>query len=177
MCRGRCWPACGVGATGAGSWTVSRGSAGLEPDASFRSSFIIGYPGETEDDHDLLLRFLEDAQLDWAGFFLFSPEPGTAATALSDPVPSEVAWERLRECTEVQDRVTQLRRDRWIGRSLRVLVDGPGVARSVHEAPEIDGIVRLDPEVATGTMPWVTITGAVGPDLVADPDADRRVEV
>ena len=114
-----------------------------EPDATFRSSFILGYPGETERDHDLLLQFLQDAQLDWAGFFPFSNEVGTHAAGLGDQVPAELALERLRECTELQDAITAAKRDRLIGSVRRVLVDAPGQGRTVHEAPEIDGIVQL----------------------------------
>ncbi len=112
-----------------------------ERDATFRSSFILGYPGETERDHDLLLQFLQDAQLDWAGFFPFSNEVGTHAADLGDQVPAELALERLRECAELQDAITAAKRDRLIGSVRRVLVDAPGQGRTVHEAPEIDGIV------------------------------------
>ena len=82
-----------------------------EPDATFRSSFILGYPGETERDHDLLLEFLAAAQLDWAGFFPFSSEDGTHAAGLADQVPAELALERLRECAELQDAITAAKRD------------------------------------------------------------------
>ena len=124
------------------------------PDATFRSSFILGYPGETEDDHDLLLQFLEAAQLDWAGFFTFSDEAGTHAAGLADQVPPELALERLRECTELQDAITAARRDALVGQVRQVLVDAPGVGRTVHEAPEIDGVVHLPPELAVGS--WST---------------------
>ncbi|HEY1827602.1 MAG TPA: 30S ribosomal protein S12 methylthiotransferase RimO, partial [Acidimicrobiales bacterium] len=135
------------------------------PDATFRSSFILGYPGETERDHDLLLEFLAEAQLDWAGFFLYSSEDGTYAATQPDAVPAELALQRLRECTEVQDVITATRRDALIGQHLEVLVDTPRVGRSVHEAPEIDGVVRLDAPATPGTFVRVEITGAEGPDL------------
>ncbi len=77
-----------------------------ESQATFRSSFILGYPGETERDHDLLLEFLTEAQLDWAGFFTFSKEDGTHAAGLPGQVPPELALERLRECAELQDAIT-----------------------------------------------------------------------
>ncbi len=85
------------------------------PDAALRSSFILGYPGETEEDHDALLRFLEEAQLDWAGFFTFSEEPGTYAAGLGDTVPAGLALERLRECAELQDRITAEHRAALVG--------------------------------------------------------------
>ena len=140
-----------------------------EADATFRSSFILGYPGETERDHDLLLEFLEEAQLDWAGFFPFSNEEGTHAAGLGDQVPAELALERLRECAELQDAITAAKRDRLIGEVRQVLVDAPGRGRTVHEAPEIDGIVHLPADLAVGSLVDVVITGAEGPDLRGRP--------
>jgi ribosomal protein S12 methylthiotransferase len=141
------------------------------PEAAFRSSFIVGYPGETEEDHDQLLRFLGDADLDWAGFFKFSPEAGTYAADLDGQVPTEVMTERLAECTEIQDRITARRRTGLIGTTVSVLVDGPGVGRSHREAPEIDGIITLPTDVPAGAMLDVVVTGAEGPDLTAVPAA------
>ncbi|MGH9108308.1 MAG: 30S ribosomal protein S12 methylthiotransferase RimO [Acidimicrobiales bacterium] len=142
-----------------------------DPEATFRSSFILGYPGETEEDHDALLAFLGEATLDWAGFFPFSREEGTHAAGLPDQVPAELALERLRECAELQDEVTARRRDALVGRRLRVLVDGPGVGRSVHEAPEIDGVVRLPAGLAPGELTEVSIVSSAGVDLVGAPVA------
>jgi ribosomal protein S12 methylthiotransferase len=139
------------------------------PDAALRSSFIVGYPGETEEDHDQLLAFLEEAQLDWAGFFAFSPEEGTYAVDLPDPVPSPLATERLAECGEVQDAITSRRRLDLIGETIRVLVDEPGIGRSHREAPEIDGLVRLASASVPGSWIDVTVVGAEGPDLEAGP--------
>lgn len=138
-----------------------------EPRATFRSSFILGYPGETERDHDLLLQFLEDAQLDWAGFFPFSNEAGTHAAGLPGQVAPALALERLRECSEVQDAITASRRDLLIGERRSVLVDAPGRGRTVHEAPEIDGIVHVPAGLAVGDLVDLRITGAEGPDLSA----------
>jgi ribosomal protein S12 methylthiotransferase len=138
-----------------------------DPHATFRSSFILGYPGETERDHDLLLEFLAAAQLDWAGFFPFSNEVGTHAADLPDQVAPELALERLRECAELQDTITAARRDVMIGQVRRVLVDAPGRGRTVHEAPEIDGIVRLPADTVAGELIDMEITGAIGPDLTA----------
>jgi ribosomal protein S12 methylthiotransferase len=138
-----------------------------EPDAAFRSNFIVGYPGETEADHDLLLRFVEEAQLDWCGFFAYSPEEGTHAYTLDGAVGRGLMDERLAELRELQDEITAERRDAMIGRRMRVLVDEPGVARSVREAPEIDGIVHVGHNVAVGEFAEVEIVDALGPDLVA----------
>jgi ribosomal protein S12 methylthiotransferase len=138
-----------------------------EPDAAFRSSFIVGYPGETEDDHDALLRFVEDAQLDWAGFFAFSREDGTHAAGLDGQVDAPLVDERLAELTELQDHITARRRDGLVGRAVEVLVDAPGTGRTHREAPEIDGVVSVPHSLAPGTFASLTVTAAVGPDVVA----------
>ena len=139
------------------------------PDAALRSSFILGYPGETEDDHDRLLSFLSEARLDWAGFFTFSEESGTYAEGLSGSVAPELALERLRECSELQDVITAERRAELVGECIEVLVDEPGVARSHREAPDIDGIVHVDRTLGVGAFHKVTVTGAAGPDVWAKP--------
>jgi ribosomal protein S12 methylthiotransferase len=138
-----------------------------EPDATFRSNFIVGYPGETEHDHDLLLRFVEEAELDWCGFFAYSAEEGTYAVDLDGAVDPGLMHERLAELRELQDDITGRRRDDLIGASMQVLVDAPGVARSVREAPEIDGVIHVGHDVAVGEFVTVDITDALGPDLVA----------
>jgi ribosomal protein S12 methylthiotransferase len=140
-----------------------------EPAATFRSSFILGYPGETEEDHDELLQFLRAAQLDWAGFFPFSPEEGTHAVTLDDQVPADLALERLRECAELQDSITAARRDLLVGQVREVLVDEVGRARTVHEAPEIDGIVHVPETLEVGSMVKLAITDSLGTDLVGVP--------
>ncbi len=139
-----------------------------EPDAAFRSNFIVGYPGETESDHDQLLHFVEEAQLDWCGFFAYSPEEGTHAFTLDGAVDRRLMNERLAELREMQDDITASRRDDMIGRTVRVLVDSVGVARSVREAPEIDGIIHIGHDVRVGQFTDVLIVDALGPDLVAD---------
>jgi ribosomal protein S12 methylthiotransferase len=144
-----------------------------DADATFRSSFILGYPGETERDHDLLLEFLEAAQLDWAGFFPYSREDGTHAAGLDEQVPADLAYERLRECAELQDAITAAKRDALIGATREVLVDAPGQGRTVHEAPEIDGIVHVPTDLAVGSLVDLAIIGAEGPDLHAVHVADR----
>ncbi len=144
------------------------------PGAAFRSSFIVGYPGETEADHDLLLEWLEEAQLDWVGFFPYSREEGTKAADLPGQVPPELVTERLLECSELQDRVTAGRRDALIGEVLQVLVVGPGEARSYREAPEVDGIVHVPADLRVGSFAEVLVTGAAGPDLDAVPAGGGR---
>ncbi len=140
----------------------------LEPEASFRSNFIVGYPGETEEDHDALLDFVEQAQLDWCGFFAYSKEDGTYAADLDGEVAPELMTERLRELTEMQDSITAYRRDMLIGETVNVLVDEPGIGRTHREAPEIDGIVQVPTDLAVGEFHSVEIASAIGPDLVAE---------
>lgn len=137
------------------------------PDAAFRSNFIVGYPGETESDHDKLLEFVEAAQLDWCGFFAYSAEDGTYAAGLDGTVPEPLMAERLAELRAMQDDITARRRDALIGTAQSVLVDAPGVGRSHREAPEIDGIVHVDDSLTVGELSDVEIVSALGPDLVA----------
>lgn len=140
-------------------------------DAAFRSNFIVGYPGETEADHDELLAFVEQAELDWCGFFAYSAEEGTYAAGLDAQVPEGLAGERLAELRELQDGITARKRDQLIGSTVRVLVDEPGVARSHREAPEIDGVVEVPEILAVGSFHEVVVRSALGTDLVAEPVA------
>ena len=139
-----------------------------EPDAAFRSNFIVGYPGETEEDHDQLLSFVEEAQLDWCGFFAYSPEEGTYAMSLDGAVETTLMHERLAELREMQDDITARRRDDLIGDTVRVLVDSTAEARSTREAPEIDGVIEVPAHLAVGQFHDVRIVDAMGPDLVAE---------
>ncbi len=141
----------------------------LNPDAAFRSNFIVGYPGETEDDHDQLLEFVAAAQLDWCGFFSYSTEDGTYAASLDGEVAPELVAERLAELRALQDDISAARRDELIGTEVTVLVDETGVARSHREAPEIDGIINVPDELTVGEFHRVVVTGAEGPDLHAEP--------
>jgi ribosomal protein S12 methylthiotransferase len=138
-----------------------------EPDAAFRSNFIVGYPGETERDHDALLRFVEEADLDWCGFFSYSREDGTYAADLDGQVPAALMAERLAELSELQDAITARRRDDLIGARVEVLVDAPGVGRTHREAPEIDGVVHVRHDLGVGELAEVDVVDALGPDLVA----------
>lgn len=141
----------------------------LRADATFRSNFIVGYPGETEADHDELLRFVEEAQLDWCGFFAYSTEEGTHAAGLDGAVDEALVADRLAELRALQDDITAARRDELIGTEIEVLVDEPGVARSHREAPEIDGVVLVPEDLAVGELHVVTVTDAEGPDLHGAP--------
>ena len=138
-----------------------------EPAATFRSNFIVGYPGETEEDHDRLLAFVEAVQLDWCGFFAFSEEEGTLAATQDGTVAPQLMAERLRELGELQDRITADRRADLVGSRVEVLVDEPGVGRTYREAPEIDGVVLVTDDLPVGEFVTVEISASLGPDLVA----------
>ena len=138
-----------------------------EPEAAFRSNFIVGYPGETEDDHDALLDFVEQAQLDWCGFFAYSPEAGTYAMELDGEVDTGLRDERLAELRELQDDITAAKRDLLVGSEVRVLVDEPGIGRSHREAPEIDGVIVVPDTLEVGEFHDLTVTAAMGPDVEA----------
>ncbi len=145
-------------------------------DATFRSNFIVGYPGETEADHDELLAFVEQARLDWCGFFAYSEEAGTYGAELDGKVPDSLRDERLAELRELQDRITSEGRDALIGTVRTVLVDRQGVARSVSEAPEIDGVIQVPEDLPVGRFATVKIDGALGPDLTGVPIPDSSPE-
>ncbi len=138
-----------------------------EPAATFRSNFIVGYPGETEADHDRLLAFVDEVRLDWCGFFAFSEEEGTLAATQDGTVAPELMAERLRELGELQDRITAERRADLIGARVEVLVDEAGVGRTYREAPEIDGVVLVADDLPVGEFATVEISASLGPDLVA----------
>jgi ribosomal protein S12 methylthiotransferase len=113
------------------------------PDITLRSTFIVGFPGETQAEFEELLQFLEAAQLDRVGCFAYSPVAGAAANALPGPVPEEVKEERHRRFMRVQQRISARKLKAKVGRKLKVLIDAPGVGRSAADAPEIDGTVRF----------------------------------
>ena len=140
-----------------------------EPKAAFRSNFIVGYPGETEEDHDALLEFVEAARVDWCGFFAYSKEDGTYAAELDGDVPETLMNERLAELREMQDQITAESRDALIGDTVDVLVDAPGVGRTHREAPEIDGIVQIPHRLEVGSIHTLEVLDAAGPDLIAGP--------
>jgi ribosomal protein S12 methylthiotransferase len=113
------------------------------PDITVRSTFIVGFPGETEAEFSELIRFLEEAQLDRVGCFAYSPVDGAAANELPDAVPDEVKNMRREKFMLTQARISANKLQRKVGKTLRVLVDEPGVGRSSADAPEIDGVVKF----------------------------------
>ncbi len=140
------------------------------PEATLRSSFIVGFPGETEDDVEDLATFLREVGLDWAGFFPYSPEEGTPAAAMNGQIPEGEKAERTRYLQSLQDDITTARTIAQVGRRFEVLVDqiedGQPVARSYREAPEIDGVVLIG-QGTPGEWLTVEVTGGYGTDLTA----------
>ncbi len=152
-----------------GQWRAQR------PDLTLRSTFIVGFPGETEAEFAELLQWLEAAQLDRVGCFKYSPVAGAAANAIADAVPDTVKQERYQRFMECAGRISAARLETRVGRRCRVLVDsverGAAIARSAGEAPEIDGMVRVrgGGKLPVGEFAEVEIIAAGTYDLEARP--------
>jgi ribosomal protein S12 methylthiotransferase len=155
------------------AWRAAR------PDLVIRSTFIVGFPGETEREFEELLSFLEAARLDRVGCFAYSPVDGAAANALPDPVPEPLKEERRARFMAVQQRVSAARLAQRIGQTMTVLVEahgenGTAIARSAADAPEIDGVVTIGDGAALriGEFARVVVTGASAHDLEAESGSD-----
>jgi ribosomal protein S12 methylthiotransferase len=154
----------------------------LCPQIVVRSTFIAGFPGETDEEFDALLRFVEEAQIDRAGCFAYSPVDGATANALPGQLPQALREARRARFMAAAERVSAARLERRIGATMQVLVDHApalgrkgGVGRSYADAPEIDGTVQLLPpqkiskQLHVGTFTRARIVGTRGHDLVAEP--------
>lgn len=143
------------------------------PDLTVRSTFIVGFPGETDADFEELIAFLKEAQLDRVGCFMYSPVEGARANALPDPVPEDVKQERHRRFMETQENISRTRLSRKVGSTVTVLIDeikdGTAVARSAAAAPEIDGVVYIEGggDLKQGEMYRVGVTRTDAHDLWA----------
>jgi ribosomal protein S12 methylthiotransferase len=147
------------------------------PDITIRSTFIAGFPGETEQEFQYLLDFLEEAQIDRLGCFAYSPVEGATANTLADPVPEQLREERRARVMKLQESISKKRLQSKVGKTIRVLMDevnrDGGVARSVADAPEIDGVVYVKPpyephkKLAVGEFYDVTVNAADAHDLWA----------
>jgi ribosomal protein S12 methylthiotransferase len=143
------------------------------PQLTIRSTFIVGFPGETEEDFRVMLDWLEAAELDRVGCFRYSPVEGAAANTLPDPVPDAVKEERWHRFMQAQQKISARRLAARVGRRMRVLVDSidgnTAIARSEADAPEIDGVVRVKGKgaaaLAVGEFADVQVTGASEYDL------------
>jgi ribosomal protein S12 methylthiotransferase len=145
------------------------------PELTLRSTFIVGFPGETEQEFQMLLDFLQEAQLDRVGCFTYSAVEGAAANALANPVPEEVRQERYARFMELQAEISAAKLERKIDREMTVLVDeitddGTAIARSPADAPEIDGVVIIENSegLEVGEFTRVRITDAGEHDLWAE---------
>lgn len=140
------------------------------PDLALRTTFIIGYPGETEEDFQMLMDFVKEVQFDHFGVFPFSFEPGTASEPLGDPVSAGLKQERIDRLMQAQEAISLRKNQAWIGKRMDVLVEGENegisVGRSYRDAPEIDGLVIIEDKVPVGEIVQVQITGALTHDLL-----------
>lgn len=148
------------------------------PGLALRTTFIVGYPGETEEEFQALMDFVEEIRFDHVGIFPFSFEPGTTSEPLGDPIPQEVKEERLHRLAELQEGISLARNQSFVGQTQQVLVegysDGIAVGRAYHDAPEIDGMVFIEDEALVGEIVPVQITGAMTHDLTARLFASER---
>ena len=145
------------------------------PNITLRSTFIVGFPGETEQDFQELLQFLEAAQLDRVGAFAYSPVEGARANELPNPVPEDIKEERLERFMHTQQAISEAKLQYKVGKTLTVLVDeitedGVALARSAADAPEIDGLVIVEngADLTVGEFAEVSITDATEHDLIGD---------
>ena len=142
-------------------------------DLSIRTTFIVGYPGETEEEFQALLDFVREIRFDRVGTFQFSFEPGTTSEPLGDPVPAEVKQQRYDRLMELQQGISLQINQSYVGRTLSVLTEGTDkgltVGRSYRDAPEIDGLVLIEGKTRIGEILPVKITGAMAYDLTGIP--------
>ena len=148
------------------------------PDIALRTTFIVGYPQETEEEFEALLQFVKDIRFDRVGVFQFSFEGGTYSEYLGDPVPAEVKQERYERLMDLQQKISLEVNQSYIGKMLDVLIEGSGegisIGRSYRDAPEIDGMVIVESDLPVGEMVPVRITGSMPYDLSGVP-AKRMV--
>jgi ribosomal protein S12 methylthiotransferase len=139
------------------------------PDLALRTTFIVGYPGETESEFQTLLDFITEIRFDHVGAFTFSFEPGTASEPLGDTIPTEVKEERFQRLMTLQEKISLENNQAFIGKTMEVLVEGQNegisVGRSRRDAPEIDGLVIIEGKAPVGEIVPVRITGALTHDL------------
>ena len=145
------------------------------PDIALRTTLIVGYPGETEEDYKELYQFVEEMKFDRLGVFTYSEEEGTTAADLDDNIPVEVKNERKNQIIELQHDISLERNESFIGRTLRVLVDQSenniGVGRTEYDSPEIDNIVNIEGQVEKGQFVNIQIESANEYELIGKPVA------
>jgi ribosomal protein S12 methylthiotransferase len=138
-------------------------------DLSIRTTFIVGYPGETDEEYQALYDFVNEIRFDRVGAFQFSFEPGTTSAPLGDPVPAEVKQARYERLMELQQNISLQVNQSYVGKTLDVLVEGfdsgISIGRSYRDAPEIDGMVLIEGKAKVGEIVPVKISGAMTYDL------------
>ena len=143
------------------------------PKLAIRTTFIVGYPGETEKDFQTLLDFVTEVRFDRVGTFQFSFEPGTISEQLGDPVPQLVKEDRYQRLMELQQSISLQINQTYVGKSLDVLIEGKengiAVGRSYRDAPEIDGLVFVEGKANIGDIVPIRVTGAMAYDLIGTP--------
>ena len=151
------------------------------PNIAIRTTFIVGYPGETEEEFNTLLDFVHDLKFDRVGAFMFSFEPGTSSEELGDPVPEDIKRERYDRLMTLQQSISLQKNQSFIHKTMDVLVESHGksgetsmpiaIGRTYRDAPEIDGLVYIEPHPVNGSLPKIStiapvkITGAMTYDL------------
>ncbi len=149
------------------------------PELALRTTFIVGYPGETEDEFQTLLDFIDEIRFDRVGAFQFSFEPGTSSEPLGDPVPEEVKEERWERLMEMQQQISLECNQSYVGKIMDVLIEGHGdglsLGRSYRDAPEIDGMVIVEGEHPVGSMLPIRINGAMAYDLTGTLDENPQI--
>jgi ribosomal protein S12 methylthiotransferase len=145
---------------------VARIRAGV-PGISLRTTFIVGFPGETEDDFATLLQFIEETRFERLGVFRYSREEGTRAAKRENHLPARTKEARWKKAMALQRRIALEQTQAAIGRRLRVLVESPGVARTEADAPEVDARVFVPQDLPVGEFAEVEVVGADDYDLVA----------
>ena len=157
------------------------------PDVALRTTFIVGFPGETEEEFQMLLDFVEEQEFDHVGVFTYSPEPGTVSFTMGDHVPSEVAEERRDRLMELQQSISLRKNEALVGRSFPVLIEAVGESESAdgstepvsigrlwRHAPEVDGMVFLPGSHAVGEFLTAQVTEAAHYDLWAEPSSELK---
>jgi ribosomal protein S12 methylthiotransferase len=143
------------------------------PDIAIRTTFIVGYPGESEEEFQTLLDFMQEIQFDHVGAFTYFQEKGTFAEKLGDPVPENVKQKRLERLMSLQQDISLQKNQTWVGKSISMLVegynDGISIGRSFRDAPEIDGMVFVEGNLPIGEIVEVKVTDALVHDLIAKP--------
>jgi ribosomal protein S12 methylthiotransferase len=143
------------------------------PEIAIRTTFLVGYPDETEVEFQTLLDFVAEMRFDRVGVFTYSHEAGTPAARLEDNVPPEVKKERRERLMAVQQPISLAKNQAFVGRTLDILVEGRAeglsVGRSYRDAPEIDGLVLVQAELPVGKIVPVHVTSALEYDLVGEP--------